>query len=117
MAQIERSFAADAAIDEANSPIDKASGAFGANGALDTIPANAIIIAVTLRETAGHNVSVSLGTSPGGAQILGATAVAANSIVPVSAFLLQAWTAPQTVYVASAAWGSASVVATIWYLK
>jgi hypothetical protein len=78
-----------------------------------------MIIAVALQEMAGHNVTVSLGTTPTGADVLGATVVAASTIVPVNGptLLLQAWVADQIVYVHSAAWGSAKLMATLWYLK
>lgn len=101
------------------SAVVKISGTFTANGTLGTLPAGAMIIQATLQEIAGHSVNVSLGTSSGGAQILPAVTVGASSIVPVPAIsmLLQAWTAPQSIFVASGAWGSASITATLWYTK
>ena len=98
--------------------INKISAVFTSNGSFATqIPAGAIITNALLTETAGHNVSVSLGTSSGGAHIFGATQVNASDDLPIpaSALRLLAWTAAQTVYVASASWGGASVTATIWY--
>lgn len=97
----------------------KITGVFTANGTLGTIPANAQIIAAQLKETAGHAVSVSLGTTAGGSDVLPAFTVGANAIVPVpdSSLLLQAWIANQSIFVASTAWGLASITATIWYLQ
>lgn len=99
--------------------VAKMTGAFTANGQLGTVPANAMLLGATLRETAGHSVNVSLGTASGGAQILAATTVGASAIVPVPAIsmLLQAWTAAQNVFVASTAWGSANVTVNLWYLQ
>jgi hypothetical protein len=96
----------------------KLTGVFTANGTLGTIPANAQILAAQFIETAGHAVSVSLGTTSGGAQILSAFTVGANAIVPIpdSSLLLQAWIANQSIFVASGAWGLASITASVWYL-
>jgi hypothetical protein len=93
-------------------------GVFTANGTLGILPAHAMLIGATLLETAGHAVSVSLGTAAGGAQVLAATPVAASGIAaaPASAMLILAWVATQTLFVASAAWGGASVTATVWYV-
>jgi hypothetical protein len=103
----------------ASTGLSRISGIFTANGTLGTIPADAMIIAVTLEETAGHAVSISLGTASGGAQVLTAAPVGANGIVPVPAesLLLQAFTASQSIFVASGSWGSASVTVTLWYVS
>lgn len=97
----------------------KLTGTFTANGTLGTVPAGSIIIAATLQETAGHAVNVSLGTASGGAQVLAASAVPGSDILPIpqSNLLLMAWTSNQSIFVASASWGSASVTATVWYMS
>ena len=97
----------------------KISASFTADGQIGTIPASAMIVALTLQETAGHSVSVTLGTSSGGSQILTATTVGSSAIVPVPAasLLLQAWTANQNIFIHSAAWGSANVTVNVWYLS
>lgn len=99
-------------------PVLKLSGVFTANGTLGIIPADAMILAAMFRETAGHTVSVSLGSTVGGAEVLAATSVTANGIKPIngSVFSLQSWTADQDIFVASAAWNGASITASVWYL-
>ncbi len=92
---------------------------FTANGTLGTIPAGAMILGGTFLETAGHTVSVSLGTGAGGAQVLSAVSVTASAIVPLNGpnFLLQSWVSDQAIFVASASWNSASVTVKVWYLQ
>jgi hypothetical protein len=91
-----------------------------ANATLGVLPANAVIQWVMLRETAGHTVSVSLGTAAAGAQILAATSITASTLVSEQqAGLAEYWfsaTAAQTVYIASASWGSGVINATVAYV-
>ena len=77
-----------------------------------------MIIGVTLLENNGAGVNISLGTLSGGAQVLGASAVGASDILPVpsSSLLLLAWVTNQSVFIASASWGGASITAKVWYL-
>jgi hypothetical protein len=90
-----------------------------ADGQVGSIPANAMITGVTLLEVNGHSVTVSLGQTSGASDVLGATAVGANGIVPVpaSSLLLQAWASAQAIFVHSASWGSAAVTVTVWYVQ
>lgn len=101
-----------------SNPVTKVQTTFTADGQIATIPASAMIIAMTLQETAGHNVTVTLGTTSGGSQLLGSTVVNASSILPIpaAALLLQAWVANQNIFIHSAAWSSAQIIATVWYL-
>ncbi len=97
----------------------KVSIAATADAQIGTIPANAMIVAVLLHETAGHAVTVTLGTTSGGSDILGATAVGSSGIVPVNGpnLLLQAWTASQGIFIHSASWNSANVTVSVWYVQ
>ena len=86
-----------------------------ANAQLGTVslPANAVILYALFRETAGHNVSVGLGTTSGGTDVLGAQAVTASKSlnVPAATFSKDWFSAgsAQAIYVTSASWGSASI--------
>ncbi len=88
-----------------------------ANATMGTVPARAIISAITLEETAGHMVSISIGTTSGGSDIMGATSVSANALIPIPSIvlLLMAWKADQPIFINSASWSSASITATLWY--
>lgn len=97
----------------------KISGSFSADGTLGSVPAGALIIGAVFEETAGHAVTVSLGTSSGGTQILGGTAVGASGIVPVngSGMLLQVFAGSQPVFVHSPSWGGANLSISLWYVQ
>ena len=99
--------------------IEGIGGTFTANGTLGTVPADAMLVGCRFKETANHTVLVSLGTGAGGAQVLAAVSVGALLEVPINgpSMLLQAWTADQSIFVASAAWNSASINATCWYVR
>lgn len=49
-----------------------------ANASFGTIPANAYLLQAFFHETAGNNVSVAIGTTLGGSDVMAATAVVAN---------------------------------------
>lgn len=99
-------------------PAVKLSGVFTANGTLGTLPADALLLGVTLIETAGHAVDISLGTSSGGDEVMDATTVGASGILPVpaSALSLLAFVANQSIFIASASWNGASITANAWYV-
>ena len=91
-----------------------------ANAAVGSLPANAVIQFAVLRETAGFNVSVSLGSTLGGSDVLAPVAVPASTalMVPVTSFL-EVWfsaSSTQIIYATSASWGSASVNVTLAYV-
>ena len=90
-----------------------------ADGEVGVIPANAMIIGVTLLEVNGHSVNVSLGQTSGASDVLQTVTVGASGLVPVpsSSLLLQAWTATQGIFIHSASWGSAAVKVTVWYVQ
>jgi hypothetical protein len=85
------------------------------------LPKNATIQAITLRETAGNAVTLSIGTSSGGAQIVSAYALSASTSVTIgqaSATMLASWfsaSSTQAIYISSALWNSASVNVTVYY--
>jgi hypothetical protein len=84
------------------------------------LPANGVLLNAVVRETAGHAVSVSLGTTSGGTDITTtAIAVPANGLTFISILNLgKIWfsaTATQAIFVSSAAWSSASVNVEIAY--
>lgn len=93
-------------------------GTFTSDGALGALPANTLINNCLFRETAGNPVTVTLGTSSGGNQILGSTSVPASSNIPIDLANLTSasFTTSQTVYIHSPAWGSpgASITAKCW---
>ena len=96
--------------------------AITANGQVGSIalPANGMITLALFRETAGHAVNVSLGTTLGGSDILAAQAVPADGTltVDVTAFAKN-WfsaSATQAIYITSASWGSASVNVSLPYV-
>jgi len=88
-----------------------------ATGLLETIPPNAFLLRLLLRETAGHSVVVTLGTTSGGSNVAPAAGITltvpANGTLTVdlTGFLIN-WfsaTAAQALFLASASWGGASV--------
>jgi Collagen triple helix repeat (20 copies) len=88
-----------------------------ANSSIATIPANSMVVGITLTETAGHAVTVSVGSTPGAQDLVLPFPIAANGIVSISPLSMAraAWTAAQGLNVASAAWGGASLNAKVWY--
>ena len=92
------------------------------NGQLDTnsLPANAVILMALFRETAGHAVSVSLGSSLGASDVTTAQPVPASGTLMIQpgAFLKDWFSASSTqaIYVTSASWGSASINASLVYM-
>lgn len=83
------------------------------------MPANAFITGVTLRETAGKAVTVSLGSTLGASDIMPAVAVPASQgvAVPLSA-LSAAWFSAslgQNVYATSGNWNGASINVAVSY--
>lgn len=83
------------------------------NTFLGNLLANGTILYAILRETAGHNVNVSIGTTTGGVDILAPVTVTASTslVVPVTSFLLN-WfsaSATQAIFINSASWSSASI--------
>lgn len=84
-----------------------------------SLPANGSLLRLLLRETAGHAVSVSLGTTIGGSDILSAGFVPASGTLTVDITAFSAgWfssTLAQQIFITSASWGSASVNAQLDY--
>jgi len=90
-----------------------------ATGALGTLPANAFPLYALLRETAGHGVTLGIGTSSGASDVATGLVVPASGTltVPITSFIL-AWfsaTATQALFLSSASWGGASINATLVY--
>ena len=89
----------------------------GANQLLATIPANAVIITLSLQERAGHAVTISMGTTAGATDVMPGVALLANQLLVVTqlSFTTLAFVNLQTLYINSAAWGGAQVNAKVWY--
>ena len=88
-----------------------------ANSGIGTIPAGSMVVGITLTETAGHAVTVSIGSTPGAQDLVLPFLIAANGIVSISPLSMAraAWTTAQGLNVASTAWGGASLNAKVWY--
>lgn len=91
------------------------------NGQLssESLPANGVILSAVIRETAGYNVNISLGSTLGASDVLSALIVTASEAlaIPLSSFS-KAWfsaSVPQAIYVTSASWGSASINISLAY--
>lgn len=90
-----------------------------ANAQLGVLPASGYVLFALFHETAGHNVSVGIGTSSGTTNVLPPQAVPANGTltVAITGFSL-GWfsaSAPQTLFLSSASWGSAAISAELDY--
>lgn len=83
------------------------------------LPANGVIVTVSLRETAGHNVAISLGTTLGASDIMAPQLLSASSLLTITtSFLAKAWFSAgstQAIFITSASWGGASVNTAILY--
>jgi hypothetical protein len=78
------------------------------------LPANAFILYALVRETAGHAVNLSVGSTNGGTDVTGspATVPASGAVEITSAGFSKVWfssSAAQTLYLSSASWNSASI--------
>jgi hypothetical protein len=99
----------------AGQPLALKASAITANAQLSSqsLPINAVVLYAIIRETAGHVVSVALGTTSGGSDVMSAVSVPASGVAMVTALsFAKLWfsaSAAQAVYVTSASWGSASV--------
>jgi len=92
-----------------------------ANGQLGTLPVDGVIAFLVLRETAGHAVSVGVGSSSGATDVLTPQSVAANGalMIPINAFSV-AWfsaVSSQVLYLTSSSWGGASINAALFYVS
>lgn len=95
-------------------------GTFTADGSLDDlIPAGSVIIGGKITANAA-GLSISLGTTSGGSDLLGLTAVPGTPDpgVPLQGvnFSEGLFAADQPVFVHSPSWGGASATVTLWYL-
>lgn len=98
--------------------VNKLTGTFAADGSIAAqIPALANILGASFQNTTTIAVVVGMGTTSGATDIMDATTIAASDVTPVPAasLLKLAWSANQTIFVDSLAWGGASVNATLWY--
>jgi hypothetical protein len=92
-----------------------------ANDSTITLPQDAHILFIDIRETAGNAVTggIDIGTAAAGQQIVAAVAVGASASVSVApASILAQWFGPNTQQIfitAHSAWNSASVNITIGY--
>ena len=84
------------------------------------LPANAVILYAVFRETAGHSIDVSLGSTNGGSDVMSALAIPPNGTLTVGVSgLTNNWfslTEAQDVYIASASWTGASVNVLLIYI-
>lgn len=76
---------------------------------LVTLPAGEELNSVYLRETAGSDVTIDLGTSAGGSQIYNGALVSANSETRLDIEDVYDWSSTYSVYISSGAWGGASL--------
>lgn len=90
-----------------------------ASGALGQLPANAFLLFALIRETAGHAVSVAIGTTSGGSDVMSAVAVpSSGTTTATTAAFTKVWFssgAPQNLFLSSASWGGASINITLVY--
>ena len=89
----------------------------GANTSIVTLPARAVIMTMTVQETAGSPLNVSVGTTAGASDVMPAVAVAANQLLTITqlSFTKLAFAAPQALFLNSASWGGAQVNVKVWY--
>lgn len=90
-----------------------------ANGSVGTLPANGQVLFAVFRETAGHAVNVSLGTTSGGSDVMPAVSVpASGTVTAIVGTIIQNWfsaSSTQAIFANSASWGSASVNVELLY--
>ena len=88
-----------------------------ANASIATLPIGSVILSVSVSETAGHAVTLTIGTTAGAADVMPAVAVAANQLLTITqlSFTKLAFAAPQALFLNSAAWGGAQVNVKVWY--
>jgi len=88
------------------------------NGFYVTLPPGSILLAVQFAETLGQNVTLSLGTTPTGVDVLGAGFVAANTVVKMLGTSLDQYgfSTEQKLYVSSSNWNNASIDMKVWYV-
>ena len=88
-----------------------------ANASIATVPTGAMVLGIMLTETAGHAVTVSIGSTPGATDLVLPFPIAANAIGTVSplAMARAAWPTAQVLYVSSTTWGGASLNTKVWY--
>lgn len=91
-----------------------------ANATVGTLPINATILFAIARETAGHNVTISFGTTSGASDVATPLTLTAStsSLIPATSFAKN-WfsaSATQAIFVDSGAWSSASVTFAIYYI-
>lgn len=91
-----------------------------ANATIGTLPANATILYAIARETAGHNVTISLGTTSGATDVATPLTLTASisSIIPVTSFAKNWFSSgsTQAIFIDSGTWSSASVNISIYYV-
>lgn len=91
------------------------------NATVGTLPANAFILWSTENETAGHNVTVTLGTTSGASDVtVTPFTLSANkgTVTPVTSYTLNWFSlaSTQTIFISSSSWNSASVNISIFYV-
>lgn len=96
------------------------SSAIATDATVGSVPINATIIYAIARETAGHNVTISLGSTSGASDVLTSVALTANTstMIPITSFT-KSWFSSgstQSLFIDSASWGSASVNISIYYV-
>lgn len=86
----------------------------GANSDGVIIPANCILLYAALAELNGHAINLSIGTTAGGSEVLGAQSVSAGGVllVPASSFTLICFsrTLVKALWLNSASWPAGSLV-------
>lgn len=90
-----------------------------ANGAIGVLPAGAMLIGATMLNAGTVAINASIGTTSGGNDVVDITAVPTLDIQPIppNALLLSAFTANQTIYAGSSAWGGGTLTFTAWFMQ
>jgi len=93
-----------------------------ANATLGNLPAGAYILYALIRETAGNYVSLNIGSTSGGSDVLGGAPInpsTANVVLNTQGTFAVSWfsaTSAQTLYLSSSSWNGASVNVTLVYI-
>jgi hypothetical protein len=92
--------------------------AITANGTALTLPSNTVILTALFTETANAAVSISVGTTSGGSDVMSTASVPASGTLTArsTSFSLLSFSTSKQLFVSSTNWNGASVNAKLWYL-
>lgn len=89
-----------------------------ASGSLGSLPANGYAGSMRCHETANHMVTIAIGTTSGGSDVVSGLTVTGEGTMTYTPFATPNWfsaTAPQPLYLSSASWGGASLNCNLVY--